>query len=90
VGILWEPYNTPRSDCIVLVKRWGDGVRWGWSAWRAIHQPTQITAYVSFDRPVPDNDALAQLFQELDGYVERAADDAARGVAVRQPTKPRE
>jgi hypothetical protein len=92
MSILWQLYETPRSDCVVLVKRWGDDVRWAWSAWRAVHQPTQITSYVSFDRPVPDRDALAQLFLSLDHRVARAAErqtaDALQPVAVRKIAGP--
>ena len=77
MALHWQLYDTPRTDCLVLVKRAGDGVTWAVTAWRAIHQPTQITAYVSFDRPLPDDDALAQLFLALDRNVARAVDDAA-------------
>ena len=62
----WQPYDTDRTDCIVYVKRWGDGLMWRGAAWRAIHQPTQITADVTFDPLVPDGQALAQLFWVLD------------------------
>ena len=76
--MFWQPYDSPRTDCIVLVERYGDGVKWAVTAWRAIHQPTQGSAYVSFDRPIPDDDALAQLFLALDRNVARATDHAGK------------
>ncbi|AMY10579.1 hypothetical protein LuPra_03816 [Luteitalea pratensis] len=47
-----EPYSgsVPRPDVSVSVARWGDEETWGGSSWSAVHVPTQIVAYVSFER----------------------------------------
>ena len=74
----WRPDETTRTDCPVKVNRWGDGVRYGGSKWRAIHTATGTRAYVSFDRLVRDADALAQLFQVLHARLARVAADATR------------
>ena len=83
----WQLYDTPRRDCTVLLKRWGDGVTCSWAVWCVIHQPTQIAAYVSFDGLVPydDADALAEVFRALDRRVARANDDATQPVLVGRP-----
>ena len=82
----WKPYETTRTDCQVTVNRWGDGVRYGGATWRAIHAATGTRAYVSFDRIVPDADALAQLFQVLHARLARAAADPTRPYVVRRQT----
>jgi len=67
----WQSYETERTDCSVYVNRWGDGVRYGGSTWRAVHAATGTPAYVAFDRLVPDGDALVELFELLDARLDR-------------------
>ena len=89
MALQWKLYESPRTDCTVYVKRWGyrmrpgDAVTWVCTAWRAIHQPTGITVEVPCDRPMSDQDALTQLFLQLDRYIAWAADNAGETEAVR-------
>ena len=66
----WQSYKTPRADCVVCVNHWGDGLSYGGSTWRVVHVTTRTTAYIAFDRPLPEGDALVQLFQLLDARLD--------------------
>ena len=70
-----KPYPgvIPRPDVRVSVERRGEsGVTRGGSSWLAIHEPLKIQIYISFNRAVADNEAVAQLLTMLDRRVRLA------------------